>query len=180
MLTQDSWLSVGQFCARAVSRQRKVRLLPRASRLVVDFSPESLKIVFEKTELNVNEESKSDSCTGALERSEGTVTAGSLGGLTGGVGSGSLFSAPVFGSSRLGVFSWLLLASETGAEGGSVLALTLQSLFTLERREDPSAVEMTLLARGRLLGDRGLFARPSFARGVEKQLRQPDIEEDLP
>lgn len=91
VLGGDSWLSSGQFCTRAGFRQRKVWLLPKASRLVVVITTESLKIVFEKTELKVNEESKSDSCMGDLERSEGTtITVGSLGGLTGGMGSGSL------------------------------------------------------------------------------------------
>ena len=58
--------------------------------LVVVGAAESQKIVFEKTELNGKEESKSDSCTGAVGQSEGMISAGSLGGLTGGVGSGSL------------------------------------------------------------------------------------------
>lgn len=73
-----------------------------------------------------------------------------------------------------------LLFSDSLTTGGSVLGVALQSLFTLERRRDPSAVEMTLLARGRALGDLGLFRGPSFPTGLEKQLRQPDIEDDLP
>lgn len=47
---------------------------------------ESLKIVFEKTDLKVNEESRSDSCTEDLGQSVGATAAGSLGGLTGGMG----------------------------------------------------------------------------------------------
>lgn len=60
------------------------------------------------------------------------------------------------------------------------MTVSLQSLFTLARLDDPSAVEMTLLARCNVLGDLGHFILPSFSRGAEKQLRQPDIDEDLP
>lgn len=63
---------------------------------------------------------------------------------------------------------------------GSTFAITLVSLLTLDRREEPSAVEMTLLARGRAVGDHGPLRRTSFPNGVEKQLRHPDTEEDLP
>lgn len=73
-----------------------------------------------------------------------------------------------------------MLSFETWTEGSSVLTATLQSLLTLERRDDPSAVDMTLLARGRVVGDLGPLSRVSFPTGVEKQLRQPDIEDDFP
>lgn len=65
-------------------------------------------------------------------------------------------------------------------DGSSSLTDALQLLFTLARLDDPSAVEMTLLARCNVLGDLGRFALHSFARGVEKQLRQPDTDDDLP
>ncbi|KAI4832180.1 hypothetical protein KUCAC02_015155 [Chaenocephalus aceratus] len=108
---------------------------------------ESLNIVLEKTELKVNEEPRSDSCTGGLGSSVGTTAVGSLGGLTGGMG--SLFFCPL-------VRVDLVLPPDgsplkTCTDSGSAFAL--QSLFTLERRDDPSAVEMTLLARGRHVGD---------------------------
>ena len=60
------------------------------------------------------------------------------------------------------------------------MAVCLQSLLTLDRLEEPSAVEITLLALGRVLGDQDPFSRPSFPKGVEKQLRQPDTEDAFP
>lgn len=75
----DSWISGRQFCTRPVW------VLSRASRLVL--TDESLKIVFEKTELKEKEEPKSDSWMGDLGRPVGSTTVGSRGGLFGGMGS---------------------------------------------------------------------------------------------
>lgn len=150
-------------------------MLLRASRLVTVAATESLKTVSEKTELN---ESKSDSCTGGLWQSEETTTAGSLGGFSG--GSSHLLVSVLPGCCSLAPSSRLLSFCEHWMDERSSLTVTLQSLFTLARRDDPSAVEMTLLARRKTLGDLGRFILPSFSRGVEKQLRQPDIDDDLP
>lgn len=61
-------------------------MLLRAYRLFSVKTTESLKIVFEKTELKVNEESKSNSCAGDLGQSGGRMSVGSLGGFSGGIG----------------------------------------------------------------------------------------------
>lgn len=174
-----SWLAAGLSFSRAGFRQRDAWLLLRSARLVAVIATELLKMVPEKTDLKEKAESKSDSCTGGLGQSEETIPVGSLGGFSGGFGSHLSLSIPQ-DCCWLALSSWLRSFSEHWTDGSSSLTVTLQLLFKLARLDDPSAVEMTLLARCKVLGDLGRFALHSFARGVEKQLRQPDADDDLP
>lgn len=160
-----SSLSGGEFCSANGLGPGKFVLMSIVSKIVVVIS-ESLKIVSEKTELKVNDKPRGGSCKTDLWCFVGTITAGSLGGLTGGTGPGSLFLTSEFRSCACSCCS--------------VWTVPLQSLLTLERRDEPSAEEITLLARGRLLGDLNSPSCASFTRGAEKQFRQPDIEDDLP
>lgn len=177
VFSADPSLSTSELCTRDGFGERSARPMSRTSRLVVVATSESLKMVFEKTEVKVNMEPRRDSCTGALWCFVRT-TAGSLGGFAGGTSSGSPLLLESRSWLRFSVSSCAQLSSDTWA--GSALTLPLQSLLTLERRDEPSAVEMTLLERGRPFGDLNSFSCPSFMSGVEKQLRQPDMEDDFP
>lgn len=163
----------------AGSRQKITWWSPCSFRLAVVVTVESLKMVLLKTELKVKEVPNRDSCTRDLGQCVGTIEDGSLGGFRGGRSSGSAFSGSGCGFSAPGS-SGLLFPFETWAWGESLLTPSLQSLLTLQRRDEPSAVDMTLLARGRLFCGLAPLTLLCFPSGEEKQLRQPDIEEDLP